>query len=32
MAGEIAALRPDVACLQEVDRWDEVKEDLARLG
>ncbi len=29
---EVGALLPDVLCLQEVDRWEEVRAALAPLG
>jgi hypothetical protein len=29
---EIRALAPDVLCLQEVDRWEEVEADLQQMG
>jgi mRNA deadenylase 3'-5' endonuclease subunit Ccr4 len=29
---ELAALRPDVICLQEVDQYHDLKRELERLG
>ena len=32
MLSEIQALNPDLVCLQEVDKWEEVEEGMRELG